>query len=172
MVELVKQNFLKNKKLYQSIARKLSKIMDENVCIDHVGSTAIPNMFGKNIIDILIGAKDENQFKQITKKLVDAGYFASQNSKDNIYQFFASTEKESGAGDTHIHLVMLNTKRYEDFLVLKNYLLNNPSEALAYSNHKKQLIKKGITDRKEYRATKSDYVTSLIDRAKKTRSNG
>jgi GrpB-like predicted nucleotidyltransferase (UPF0157 family) len=50
---------------------------------------------------------------------------------------------------------------------LRDYLLANPAEAEAYSNHKKELISRGVTDRKEYRRIKSEYVSALIVRARK-----
>jgi len=146
----------------QKLRHKLSK----DIPINHVGSTAIPNMYGKNIIDVLIGAKNEIKFQQIASILVDMGYFASIH-KDKIYQFFSSRKEETASGDVHIHLVILNTERYEEFLILKNYLLNNKSEVLAYSNYKKELINKNIVERSEYRKVKSEYVTKLIERSKK-----
>lgn len=166
MVKIIKQNFAKNKKLFNIFARKLEKIIGEDVPINHVGSTAIPNMFGKNIIDILIGAKEEIKFQEIVKKLIGIGFFAS-NKKDEIYQFLSSAKEETGAGDIHIHLVILDTEKYNDFLILKNYLLNDKKECLAYSNYKKEIISKGVTDRREYKKIKSEYVTKLLERAKK-----
>lgn len=166
MVKLVKQNYLENIQLYNRVVTKLRKRLDSNVPIDHVGSTAIPNMYGKNIIDILIGAKDNTEFEKIKKILTHEGYFPNKNT-ESAYQFFASSNKETGSGDAHLHLVISDTERYKEYLILKNYLLNNAEEVLAYSNHKKEIIAKGFTVRKEYKAIKSEYVTQLIERAKK-----
>ena len=167
MVELIKQDFDKNKKIYQNIEKELRTKISINVPITHVGSTAIPNMYGKNIIDILIGAKDKKQFDEIAKELIDCGFIPSNNSKTDVYQFFASKKEETGSGDIHIHLVMENTNRYLDFIILKKYLLANKEEALAYSNYKKQIISQGITERKKYKSIKSEYVTELLERARK-----
>ena len=71
-----------------------------------------------------------------------------------------------GSGDIHIHLVILGTERYSEFLILRDYLLQNEEEAVNYSNLKKDIIDKGITDRREYKAIKSPYVTELLVRAK------
>ena len=166
MVELKIQNFSENKKVYSEIENKLQKILSSIAPINHVGSTAIPDMCGKNIIDVLVGAKNKTEFSEFKSKIESLGFFASQNSKSEIYQFFASKQGETGDGDTHIHLCLTNTERYDEFLILRDYLLSNPFEATAYSNHKKELISKGITDRKQYRATKSEYVSMLIERAK------
>ena len=166
MVELVEQNFDKNKKIYENIEKKLKTKIKIEVPITHVGSTAIPNMYGKNIIDILIGAKDKKQFNEIAKELINIGFIPSNSCNADVYQFFASKKEETSSGDIHIHLVMENTERYSDFIILKNYLLNNKKEALAYSNYKKQIIDKGILERKEYKSIKSEYVTKLLKRAK------
>ena len=91
------------------------------------------------------------------------------NSRSEIYQFFASKQGETGSGDTHIHLVVMGTDRYEDFLTLRDYLLENKKEAEDYMNHKKKLIELGVTDRKQYRATKSEYVSALIERARENK---
>ena len=165
MVELEKQNYLKNKKLYNKILKELRNNIDINITIDHVGSTAIPNMYGKNIIDILIGVENDNEFDKIKNILENNGYYASPK-KNNIYQFFASTKDETKSGDIHIHLVIKDTGRYKEFLTLKKYLLSNKEEVNNYSNFKLNIIKKGINNREEYKRIKSEYVSDLIERAK------
>ena len=60
----------------------------------------------------------------------------------------------------------MDTERYSEFIILRGYLLNNDEEAINYSNLKKEIIDKGITDRREYKAIKSPYVTALLNRAK------
>ena len=171
MVELEVQDYEKNKKAYKLVEDELKLALGENVHVDHVGSTAIPDMCGKNIIDVLVGARSGEEFDVFKQKIENMGYFASQNSKSEIYQFFASKQGETGSGDTHIHLVVMGTDRYEDFLTLRDYLLHNKKEAEDYMNHKKKLIELGVTDRKQYRATKSEYVSALIERARENRRN-
>ncbi len=168
MVYLVKQNYKKNKKMYKMIEQNLRKILPKDVQIEHVGSTAIPNMYGKNIIDILIGTENNLEFENISNILKDNNYIASEKSKTDIYQFFASTSNETESGDTHIHLVIKNTQRFDDFIILRNYLLNNEKEAKKYSDLKRKLIKDGVTDRKKYKKEKSEYVSNLLDRARKS----
>lgn len=164
MVEIIKQNFEENKKKFNETKQILSSIFGEKTPIDHVGSTAIPDIYGKNIIDILVGAKDEEEFAKFDKLILKLGYRGSDNNKTNIYRFFASKFGETGNGDTHIHLGIIGTKRYEDFLILRDYLLSHPDEAKKYSDHKKQLIEQNITDRKLYRKTKSKYVEALFEK--------
>lgn len=164
MVVIVKQNYYKNKIKYNEIKKRLKEKLEKDIPIDHVGSTAIPNMYGKNIIDILIGASDEKQFGRISEVLKNIGYISSDKN-NSIYNFFASTNKETNSGDIHIHLAILDTKRYNEFIILKNYLLTNEYEKLNYSKFKRDIVKRGVSDRREYRKIKSEYVSKLIARA-------
>ena len=88
MVEPKIQNFKKNKNIYKNIERQLKQILTPTTPINHVGSTAIPDMCGKNIIDILVGAKNNSELSAFKTKIEALGYFASENSRSEIYQIF------------------------------------------------------------------------------------
>lgn len=167
MVELKKQDFDKNKELYEIIEEKLKKELGKEIFVEHVGSTAIPNMVGKNIIDVLIGAENKIQFEALKIVIEQMGYFPSKNSCSEIYQFFASRKEETHDGDIHIHLVEKGTKRFNDFIVLRDYLLANKDEAKAYADYKQYIINNFSNERKDYRKIKSEYVDKLIERANK-----
>lgn len=164
MVELKIQNYEENCNQYSKLKKLLTELLGSEISISHVGSTAIPDMVGKNIIDILIGATNNEIFEQYSFILKNNGFFEGKNSTE-IYKFFASTENETKSGDVHIHLVMKDTERYDEFLILKNYLLNNKTERDDYSNFKKDILSK-TTNRKEYRQIKSEYVSNLLKRAR------
>ena len=88
-----------------------------------------------------------------------------------IYRFFANTEEETKSGDIHIHLVITDSNRYKDFLILKRYLLKNKFERDKYSNFKKDLINNGYFVREDYKNLKSEYVNALLERARKDINN-
>ena len=167
MVELKVQDYNENKKLFLETKIELEEVLGSDCLIEHVGSTAIPNMQGKNIVDVLVGAENKSQFKEHLSVLERFGFVPSINSNTtDIYRFFASKKGETASGDVHIHLVVKNTDRFDDFIVLRDYLLASPQEAQDYSLFKQKLIGSGIVDRKEYKATKAKYVSELIFRAK------
>lgn len=166
MVELHRQNYKENKKIYNRVLKELRKKIGKEIPIDHVGSTSLPNMYGKNIIDILVGVPDEKDMNKYSDILKELGYFPGSHSSGN-YRFFASTEEETKMGDVHIHLVYINTDRYRDFIILRDYLLINKDEKRAYSDLKKKIIKKGTVIRNDYKTVKSEYVSELLNRARK-----
>lgn len=166
MVELHRQNYSENKKLYTRIENALKEKLGYNTPINHVGSTAIKNMWGKNIIDVLVGADSEYEMEKFSKIIKDFGFFSGNNSSGIIYRFFANTKEETKSGDIHIHLAYINSDRYQDFLLLKNYLVQNSKETKDYSDFKRNLINNGNILREDYKNIKSKYVTDLIERAK------
>ena len=166
MVELHRQNYNENKKIYNRIEIILKEKLGDNTPINHVGSTAIKNMWGKNIIDVLVGASSENEMEEFSKIIKDLGFFSGNNSSGMIYRFFANTKEETKSGDIHIHLAYINSDRYQDFLLLKNYLVQNSKETKDYSDFKRNLINNGNILREDYKNIKSKYVTDLIERAK------
>ena len=165
MVELEKQDFNTNKKLFTVVENMLKSGVSQPIIIDHVGSTAIPNMCGKNIIDVLVGVADTAAFSSVAQDLELLGFHPSTRSKTSEYQFFASSLDETKSGDTHIHLVLQGTDRYREFILLRDYLLSHPDETMAYSNHKKHILATQGTNRTAYRQTKSTYVTALIEKS-------
>ena len=173
MVILEEQNYNQNVREYNAIKEQLKKQINKEIEIFHVGSTSIPSIkYGKNIIDILIGAKDKKEFAEITKILESINYIPSDKSKTEEYQFFASTKEETKSGDIHIHLALKDTNIYKEFILLKEYFLENKKEAIAYSNFKQKLIEEKINDRKEYKRLKSEYVTKIIEKINKANSQG
>ena len=164
MVKIVRQNYRNNHIKFNNIKKELIKILGKEIIISHVGSTAIPNISGKNIIDILIGIENEDLIPEITNILINNGYYPGKD-KSKKYRFFASRKEETQSGDIHLHVAIVNTKRYNDFLLLKNYLLNNPNIAKEYSDYKKILVNNNLA-RNKYRNTKKEYVTKMINDAR------
>ncbi len=164
MVEIVKQNYEDNIKLFNKIKSELIKILGKEYLINHVGSTAIPNMLGKNIIDILIGVNNQKEIVDVRNKLMEHNYYLGNHQ--NNYSFLASSKKETKSGDIHIHIAIIHQKKYHDFLILKKYLLDNPTIAHNYSNYKIDIINKYGYERNKYRSIKSKYVHKLIKEAR------
>ena len=168
MVALEWQNLKENTKIYNKEVKRIRKVIGGYYPIKHVGSTALPYMIGKNIIDILIGVSNNNEMEDLTIKLKQLGFYPGKKSNGNIYRFFASTEEETKSGDIHIHLVKIDSDRYKDFLILKEYLLKNKNERKAYANLKKEILKSGYNIREDYKTIKSKYVTDLLNRARES----
>ena len=141
--------------------------------IHHVGSTAVPGLDGKNILDILISAKDSEHMNKLRDKLVAIGYFPSLNpSSRKDYIFLASRQEETGVGDIHIHLAVADTETHDNFLIIRDYLRSRNDEADQYSKIKYQYTKQANYDRSAYKKLKTAYVDKLLRRARQWKNGG
>ena len=139
--------------------------------IHHIGSTAVPGLDGKNIIDILISADNQEHMGKLRDKLVAAGYFPSQKPnarRDTI--FLASRQEETGEGDVHIHLAIVGTKTHDNFLILRDYLMSHGDEVANYSQAKYEFAELADHDREAYKKLKAVYVDELLQRAQQWQS--
>lgn len=144
--------------------RRLSSLLPTDIKIEHVGSSAV-FIGGKNIIDILIGVPTRKNMTSIKNILIKNGYFEGSDSHaDRI--FLANTKEETGEGDFHIHICPIKEESYENFIILRNFLKNNPEKAQEYLKKKYEFAKEANFDRKKYKALKSVYVSKLLTEAK------
>ena len=144
---------------------RLSKLLPTDIKIEHVGSSAI-FIGGKNIIDILIGVPKHEDMISIKNILTKNGYFEGSDSHEDRI-FLASTKEETDEGDFHIHICPIKEESYENFIVLRNFLKNNPEKVQEYLKKKYEFAKEANFDRKKYKALKSAYVSELLTEAKK-----
>ena len=143
---------------------RLFKLLPINIKIEHVGSSAV-FIGGKNIIDILIGFPKHEDMISIKNILTKNGYFEGHDSHEDRI-FLASTKEETGEGDFHIHICPIKEESYENFIILRNFLKNNPEKAQEYLKKKYEFAKEANFDRKKYKALKSVYVSELLTEAK------
>ena len=170
MVEIIKQNYHENKIKFNKIKKELNRILDNKCIINHVGSTAIPRMIGKNIIDILIGVSNTSELESVTNILVKNGYYLGKNNTKR-YRFLASRKEETKSGDIHLHLAIINGKRYNDFLFLRDYLLDNSGICKEYVKVKEDIVSKNNANREKYRKIKASYVKKMIQEARNYHRN-
>lgn len=143
-------------------AKQLQANLGNSCTIEHVGSTAVPGVKGKGIIDILIGFETAEQLKHAVTVLSRHGYYGGTTQKRNNYIFMASTKHETTLGDTHIHLTLKASKTFKDFLTFRDYLRLHPEVAKAYSELKYRIAQDCNFDREVYRQKKGSFIKNLI----------
>ena len=165
MSVIIKEYFSELIECFTQEKCRLSSLLPTDIKIEHVGSSAV-FIGGKNIIDILIGVPTRKNMTSIKNILIKNGYFERSDSHaDRI--FLANTKEETGEGDFHIHICPIKEESYENFIILRDFLKNNPEKAQEYLKKKYEFAKEANFDRKKYKALKSVYVSELLTEAKK-----
>ncbi|MBM3205748.1 GrpB family protein, partial [Candidatus Shapirobacteria bacterium] len=124
--------------IFQKQKEKLIKLLG-NQEIHHIGSTAVPGLGGKGIIDIMIALKDWEDEKGIIKKLKTIGF--THIHPKNKGRIFISQPPETKYGGIHIHLVKRDSKEYKNLLFFRDYLRKHKKEAQEYGLQKMRLAR-------------------------------
>ena len=137
--------------------------------IEHFGSTAIPGLSAKPIVDMLIEVTSlEETKKQIAPVLKSLGYnyfWRPEINKPPMYSWFIK-RNSTGNRTHHLHMVEVNSKLW-DRLYFRDYLREHPDVAKRYGTLKTELSNKFPNDREAYTKAKTEFVFSITEKAKK-----
>lgn len=138
--------------------------------IEHFGSTAIPGIAAKPIIDILIAVPSVAAARDsFPARLRPLGYvFWADNPKTDRL-FFVKGMPPFGDGRTHhIHVTEPSGELWRR-LAFRDYLRAHPEEAANYERLKRKLAGQHPTDREAYTDAKADYVAEVLRKAEAAR---
>lgn len=140
---------------------------DLNCEIHHIGSTAVPGLSAKPVIDLLVGVESIKDADQTIGPLEKNGYsFWRDNPNKWHYFFVKGLPLIGGTGRTHhIHLVDRGHDFFRKKLLFRDHLRSNPDDARFYEALKNELSKKFPDDRDAYTNGKTDFVNGILLKA-------
>ena len=142
--------------------RCLRILLGNGVAIEHVGSTAVPGLGGKGILDIVIGVP-RKEMKKIKKKLEGGGYEFRQQASTPQRFFFRKNGRDTDITKrVHLHLVSLHGKEWGDMILFRGYLRTHKKAVQAYSMLKRQAAKKAKGEGEVYRRYKEGFIRNIL----------
>lgn len=145
---------------------KIRSMLPANKIIDiqHVGSTAIPGISAKPIIDIQIAVKSLDEMKVIAvPNLQKLGYEYWDENPDPERMFFVKGMPPYGEKRTHhVHIFELASKHWQQKIIFRDYLLSHPDAAKEYQQLKFKLAQQHSLDREKYTEAKSEFVHKIL----------
>jgi GrpB-like predicted nucleotidyltransferase (UPF0157 family) len=145
------------------------KVTGAFVRLHHMGSTAIPGMLAKPIIDILAEAETLDAVDSAAPRLADLGYEARGEYGIAGRRYFRRHDA-AGFRTHHLHVYEVGSAQIERHLMLRDYLLAHPVKAEAYAAFKRALIAGEVGAGLSYAAGKVDFVECLNDEARAWRA--
>jgi GrpB-like predicted nucleotidyltransferase (UPF0157 family) len=134
------------------------------VPIEHIGSTAVPGLAAKPIIDILLLAPAEWPRSTAINALQQLGYVYWAENPDPTHMFFIKGMPPFGARRTH-HVHVHSAAESTRLLCFRDYLRAHPDTAAAYAQLKEQLAVAYPTNREAYTRGKDAFVADILARA-------
>ncbi|USK64533.1 GrpB family protein [Peribacillus frigoritolerans] len=151
-------------KLFHEEFQKLEDIFGpEMMNVYHIGSTAIPAIHAKPVIDILAVVKDVECVADFNKEMEEMGYdFKGENGIAGR-RFF---RKGGDERTHHIHMFQNGHEEIARHLAFRDYLRAHPDEAQEYSRLKQRLAAEFPDDIKGYVNGKNDFIKKVDEKAK------
>lgn len=172
MTEFVEQYKPEWKKAFEDIKQVLEAELNglsTKIDIQHIGSTAIPKMLAKPILDIDIIIHDKSLLNSISTRLEKIGYknkgeqgiagrFAFRQTSD--FTPFTSTNNKWQSH--HLYVCFSDSLALKNHLLFRDALLNNHELADRYSQLKKNLVEELGMTREEYTRRKTDFILAVL----------
>ena len=130
--------------------------------IQHIGSTAIPAIKAKPIIDIVVGVTDFDKVMLHNEQLRQVGIFY-RGSDVERQLLYVMGDMENDTRTHHIHIVKWNGTEWKNYIHFRDYLNDNENMALQYQKVKEELESKYADDRVAYTNGKQDMIDLILD---------
>ncbi len=143
--------------------------------VEHFGSTAVPGLSAKPIVDLLVEVTDLGAAKTRIAPVLEAqgyDYFWRATHGDSgppFYAWFIKRDPCSGARTHHVHMVEREFETHWDRLHFRDHLRAHPDVAREYERLKRELAAGASHDRVGYTAGKTAFVVEVTERAKRER---
>jgi GrpB-like predicted nucleotidyltransferase (UPF0157 family) len=149
---------------FRQEAAKISAVFgQELIAVHHVGSTAIPGMSAKPIIDIMPLVRDIERVEMFNSAMTQLGYEPKGEYGIAGRRFFV---KGGDASRTHhVHIYESGHSEVMRHLDLRDYLITHPEEARQYASLKVELAKRYREDIDAYMSGKDGFITEIIQEA-------
>lgn len=136
--------------------------------IDHVGSTAVPGLAAKPIIDLDIVVASEAEVRPVIDRLAATGYRWRGDLGIAGRQYFKAMQDE-GLPPHHLYLVVENNKAHLDHWLLRDLLRADPEARERYAALKRRNAVLANRDKDVYVAAKAKLVAELLTQARAAR---
>ena len=126
--------------------------------VEHIGSTAVPGLAAKAVIDIMAGVASLDTSRPAIDAAAALGYCYYPYRPDREHWFC----KPSPAFRTHhLHLVPFGSEQWRGTLAFRDYLRAHPADAAEYAALKMQLARQYRDDREAYTQAKSAFISRV-----------
>ncbi len=150
-------------KLFAELGGRLRGVLGGvAVRIDHVGSTAVPGLAAKPIVDVQVSVASFEPLDAYRVPLERAGYIFRAGNPDRTKRYF---REPAGERRTHIHVRRAGSWSEQSTLLFRDYLRTHPEDAARYADTKRTLADRHGDDRVGYTDAKAPFIWDAMTRA-------
>jgi GrpB-like predicted nucleotidyltransferase (UPF0157 family) len=126
--------------------------------VEHIGSTAVPGLAAKPVIDVLVTVADPEDDGMIVPALESAGY--ELRVREPGHRMFRTPEL-----DVHVHVWRDSDPEVARHMAFRDRLRRSPADRAAYEQLKRELASRAWADMNEYADAKTELIRAILQRA-------
>ncbi|GAA1511391.1 hypothetical protein GCM10009761_11890 [Agromyces terreus] len=130
-----------------------------HVTVEHIGSTSVPGLAAKPIIDILVTVDDITAEEDYLEPLLEAGYVL--RVREPRHRMVRTPER-----DVHVHVFEHDAPEVEEYLLFRDHLRADADDRALYEQTKRALIAEQWDDMNDYAEAKTDVIVAIKARAR------
>lgn len=148
-------------------AKILKAVGTKVVAVEHVGSTSVPGLGAKPIVDILVGIPHLSGARDCIEPLQTIGYEYVPEYEATLPQrrYFRKGPSNIPNKHYHLHMVEHNGEFWKHHLLFRDYLRTHADAASDYWKLKKKLAAKHRSNREAYTEAKTSFIKSVLSKA-------
>jgi GrpB-like predicted nucleotidyltransferase (UPF0157 family) len=145
-------------------ARIRSALGEAALAVEHIGSTSVPRLAAKPIIDVLVVVADVVEESSYVPALEDAGF--ALRVREAGHRMFRTPGR-----DVHIHVYSSGEQAIRDYLDLRDWLRVDEPDRTLYAGVKRDLATRPWSDMNHYADAKSEVIQQVLGRARAWRTS-
>jgi GrpB-like predicted nucleotidyltransferase (UPF0157 family) len=156
---------------FEAESKSVGAALGESVvAIHHIGSTSIPNIFAKPVIDVLVEVRDINEAEKRSSAMLSLGYEAMGEYGIAGRRYFRKDNQE-GIRTYQIHVFETGSAQIARHLTFRDYMIAHPKDAQRYSELKRKLADEHTQSMEAYINGKDDFLKETDRKAAQWRTS-
>ncbi|SMQ60575.1 GrpB domain, predicted nucleotidyltransferase, UPF0157 family [Plantibacter sp. VKM Ac-1784] len=139
--------------------RILDAIGASAVAIEHIGSTSVPGLAAKPIVDLVVAVEDITAEEDYLDPLLTAGYVL--RVREPRHRMVRTPER-----DVHVHLYEQGAPEIDEYLLLRDHLRSDADDRALYERTKRELLGRSWNDMNDYADAKTEVILAIKARAR------
>lgn len=151
--------------LFEIERSRLQEYLDHPYQIEHIGSTAVPGLGGKGVIDMCIIAP-QNEHNKIFEILESAGYTKRPDFTPKMHVSHTLYKRDYAGNNRKYHMQVLHpdSEQFMKLVKFRNHLRSHPEDVKKYDEVKKRAAQEADQDKDIYIKIKSPVIEEILDR--------
>lgn len=137
------------------------------LAIEHIGSTAVPGLVAKPVIDLLAAVESLDDVDVLIDRLCENGYATSREFNATLADRKWLMRWRDGRRTHHLHIVVRGGAPWHDRLAFRDALRRDPALAERYATLKTELAVRHQADREAYTEAKAAFVRDAVERSRR-----